>query len=257
MVQEAALPRGVRVGLAVSISVVLLSLAGLLALFASARQPALPVFGQVPDFDFVDQEGRPFSDEDLAGRVHLVGFIYTSCPDICPAITAQMRALQTELARLGLTDQVHLVSITVDPEYDTPERLAAYARMFGADTSSWHFLTGRPNHVRTVVEKGFLVGMDRIATDYPIHAGHHQGHDHGTHAHGPDEAAGAGTTHRSDDALGADHGHGTASAVDYRVEHGGRVVLVDREGRIRAYHHGNLLDTDEVMAQIRLLLAGR
>lgn len=237
MVQEAALPRGVRVGLAVSISLVVLSLAGLLALYAWVRQPALPVFGHVPDFDFVDQEGRPFTDEDLAGRVHLVGFIYTSCPDICPAITAQMRALQTELDRLGLTDQVHLVSITVDPEYDTPERLAAYARTFSADTSSWHFLTGRPNHVRTVVEKGFLVGMERVETDYPVHAGHHHGHHHGSDGSAPEEAA--------------------APAADYRVEHGGKVALIDREGRIRAYHPGNLLDTGEVLQEIRLLLAGR
>lgn len=223
MVQDAALPRGIRVGLALSVSVVLLSLAAILALRSSLRQPALPVFGQVPEFSMVAQDGRTFTQDDLAGRVHLIGFIYTSCPDICPAITAQMRVLQTELARSGLTDQVHLVSITVDPEYDTPERLAAYAQIYSADTASWHFLTGRPHHVRQVVEKGFLVGIEQVETDERIHA----------------------------------HHHGAGHEPDYRVDHGGRVALVDPEGRIRAYHSGNLMDTDEVMAQIRLLLAGR
>lgn len=230
MTSVAALPRGIRIGLALSVGVVVLSLAGLITLWVTLRQPALPVFGHVPDFSLVDQDGQPFTDEDLAGRIHLIGFIYTSCPDICPAITAQMRALQVELARTGLTDRVHLVSITVDPEYDTPEQLAAYARRFGADTASWRFLTGRPDHVRTVVEKGFLVGIQQLETDQVIHAGHHHG-----------------------DA----HAHGGAPATDYRVEHSGRVALVDPEGRIRAFHQGNFLDTDEVMAQIRLLLSGR
>ena len=309
MVQDAALPRGIRIGLAVSVSVVVLSLAGILVLWSSLPEPALPVFGQVPDFNLVDQDGRPFTDEDLAGRIHVIGFIYTSCPDICPAITAQMRALQTDLARDGLTDRVHLVSITVDPEYDTPERLAAYARMFSADTSSWHFLTGRPNHVRSVIEKGFLVGLQQIETDEVIHTAHHHGHaippgtepghgaahehagehdvreaepraenqhgmehatEHGAdHEHGMEHA----TEHGADHEHGMEHAHeaehrpesphtletaaGAQQPLDYRVEHGGRVVLVDREGRIRAFHQGNFLDTDEVMAQIRLMLAGR
>lgn len=313
VVQDASLPKSIRIGLALSISLVLLSASCLLVLRAAARQAALPVFGQVPDFNLVDQEGRPFTDEDLAGRVHVIGFIYTTCTDICPAITAQMRTLQTELARAGLTDQVHLVSLTVDPEHDTPERLAAYARMFGADTTSWHFLTGRPHHVRAVVEKGFLVGIERVEHDPIIHADHlgdasargaegtksaHDAHGtnlghanargtggaegandaHGTHhghasARGAEGTEGAGGARETDhsrasahgaegtegagDARGTDRSHGDIGVVDYRIEHGGRVVLVDREGRIRAYHQGDLLDTDVVLAQIRRLLNGR
>lgn len=231
MVAEGApLPRSIRIGLLLSVSLVVLSLAGVLAIRTAMRQLALPVFGEVPDFALVDQEGQPFIRADLDGLIHLVAFIYTSCPDICPATSARMAAFQAELARAGLTDKVHLLSITVDPEYDTPEQLAAYARRFGADTASWRFLTGRPDHVRTVVEKGFLVGIQQLETDQVIHAGHHHG-----------------------DA----HAHGGAPATDYRVEHSGRVALVDPEGRILAFHQGNFLDTDEVMAQIRLLLSGR
>lgn len=234
MVHGAAVPRGVRLGLMLSTSLMVLSLAGILALRSPWSRPALPVFGQVPAFQMVDQDGLPVTDADLTGRIHLVGFIYTSCTDICPAITAQMAGMQAELARAGLSDRVHLLSITVDPEYDTPERLAAYARVYGADTGTWRFLTGRPNHVRSVVEKGFLVGMDQVQTEERIHAGHSHG-----------------------DASSAGHGAHAAAEPDYRVEHGGRLALVDAEGRIRAYHDGNLLNPDDVMEQIRLLLAGR
>ncbi|WP_374712570.1 SCO family protein [Symbiobacterium terraclitae] len=236
MVHGAAIPRGVRLGLVLSTSLVVLSLAGLLALRWSMSRPALPVFGQVPAFQMVDQDGRPVTESDLRGRIHLVGFIYTSCPDICPAITAQMAGMQAELARAGLSERVHLLSITVDPEYDTPERLAAYAGVYGADTRTWRFLTGRPNHVRSVVEKGFLVGMEQVPTSDRVHAGHRHA-DAGAGGH-------------------SEHGEREA-APDYRVEHGGRLALVDAEGRIRAYHDGNLLNPDDVMAQIRLLLAGR
>jgi len=252
MVHGATIPRGVRLGLTLSISVVLLSLVGILALRSAWSRPSPPVFGQVPSFQMVDQEGRAVTEADMTGRVHLVGFIYTSCPDVCPAITAQMAGMQAQLARAGLSDRVHLLSITVDPEYDTPERLAAYAKVYGANTATWRFLTGRPNHVRSVVEQGFLVGMDRVPTSERVHAGHHHG-SAGEHATAGEHGTGAD--------LGAHGGHETDGAQkgepDYRVEHGGRLALVDAEGRIRAYHDGNLLNPDEVMAQIRLLLAGR
>lgn len=230
MVQGASVPRGVRIGLVLSITLVLLSLAGLLALRlgSAAGRAGLPVFGPIPQFELVDQEGRPFTNADLEDEILLVGFIYTSCPDICPATTAQMRSLQQTLAREGLADQVELLSITVDPEFDTPERLRAYAQVYEADTANWRFLTGRPNHVRAVVEKGFLVGMEQVPAEGSIHAAH-----------------------------GQHEGHGGTAEPDYRVEHGGRVALVDRKGQIRAYHDGTQLDQALILEQIRSLSTGR
>jgi len=83
---------------------------------------------EVPPFTLVDQEGRPFTQEDLKGKVSLLFFGYTHCPDVCPLTLA----IWTRVARdLGpQAEQVRFVFVTVDPERDTPERLREYLSMF-------------------------------------------------------------------------------------------------------------------------------
>jgi protein SCO1 len=94
---------------------------------------------RLPDFRLTDQQGRTVTAGDLHGRVAAVNFIYTRCPlpDICPRLSANFAALQR---RFG--DRVLLLSITVDPDYDTPAVLAEYARRWSADPGGWRFLTG-------------------------------------------------------------------------------------------------------------------
>jgi len=97
----------------------------------------------VADFSLRDQNGREVRLSDLRGKVLAVDFIYTRCPlpDVCPRLSANFASLQQRFReRLG-TDLV-LLSITVDPEYDTPPVLAAYARRWSADGRGWLFLTG-------------------------------------------------------------------------------------------------------------------
>jgi len=93
----------------------------------------------VPDFQLTSQSGRPVRLSDFQGKVVVVNFIYTRCPlpDVCPRLSANFAALQKRF-RSG----VALLSITVDPEYDTPPVLAEYAKRWGADAGVWRFLTG-------------------------------------------------------------------------------------------------------------------
>lgn len=100
----------------------------------------------VPDFVLTDQQGRTFRFSDLRGRVVAVDFIYTRCPlpDVCPRLSAGFAALQRRIPEAAL------VSVTIDPTYDTPEVLAGYARRYGANPERWRFLTGPNEEIQRV-----------------------------------------------------------------------------------------------------------
>src|SRR5262249_16661133 len=82
--------------------------------------PALPVLGTVPAFRLVDEHGRAFGPERLAGRVWLANFIFTRCPTVCPEMTDRLVRVQKQLG-----DEVDLVSVSGAPADDTPERIRA------------------------------------------------------------------------------------------------------------------------------------
>ena len=119
------------------------------------REPSIPIFAPVADFELTDQDGAPFGTASLRGKVWIVGFAFTECTTVCPMLTSQMANLERRLARHG--DDVHLVTITVDPENDTPARLRAYAERHHADLGRWSFLTGAPAQVRDTITRAFLV----------------------------------------------------------------------------------------------------
>lgn len=114
--------------------------------------PALPVIGPMAAFSLKDQDGRAVTDKDLLGKVQIVDFIFTNCPDTCPTLTAKMSGLQRQIPG----EAVGLVSFTVDPDRDTPEAMAAFAARFGADHSRWRFLTGDAAQLRGVVRSMML-----------------------------------------------------------------------------------------------------
>src|SRR5260370_12349444 len=102
------------------------------------RQRAVSSYGAVPSFQLVNQNGQPFGSAQLAGKIWIADFIYTTCPGPCPMISSRMSELQKPLEK---TD-VHLVSFSVDPEKDTPQVLRGYADKLQADPARWDFLTG-------------------------------------------------------------------------------------------------------------------
>ncbi len=103
-----------------------------------------------PDFALVDQAGAPLGLADLRGRALLLDFVYTSCPGPCPILTGRHVSVQQALPP-ELHDRVRFVSISLDPERDTPAALTAYAEARGADLSNWSFLTGEPEQVDAVL----------------------------------------------------------------------------------------------------------
>jgi protein SCO1/2 len=123
----------------------------------TAVPPPPPVLGAIPPFELTDQDGRAFGSRDLAGRVWIASFIFTRCPTVCPRITSRMVRIQDRSR--SLEPALHLVSFSVDPGHDTPERLSAYARAHGASPRMWTFLTGEAAAVRETVEKGLRVSM--------------------------------------------------------------------------------------------------
>ena len=103
----------------------------------------------VPDYPLVDQSGTPRPIGSLQGHRIALTFMYTRCPlpDFCPLMDKQFAELQQEIRRSPELADVRLVSVTLDPEFDTPAVLDAHARALGADADLWHFVTGDPDEV--------------------------------------------------------------------------------------------------------------
>lgn len=115
---------------------------------------------EVPEVRLVNQDGRPLSPASLRGRALLLTFIYTRCPfpDQCPLLSTNFAAVHRELERdAHLRPRTHLLSVTLDPAYDTPKVLrsygAAYTERYGAETfEHWDFATGDPAEVRRLAQ---------------------------------------------------------------------------------------------------------
>ena len=112
----------------------------------------------LPEFSLVERSGKKITRADLRGKISIVDFIYTSCSDTCPLQTADMAKLQEQWFK---EREIELVSISVDPEHDTPRVLARYARRFRADPERWLFLTGPQEHIDRLVEDGFRLPIAR------------------------------------------------------------------------------------------------
>jgi protein SCO1 len=112
----------------------------------------LPKIAPAPAFTLTSQDGAPVSLADFRGKVVAVTFIYTLCTDTCPVLTPMMSFVQDRLGR-DFGTKIAFVSITVDPERDTPQVLKEYARAFGADLGGWAFLTGASETIREVTRR--------------------------------------------------------------------------------------------------------
>ena len=166
--------RSYRLGLLIVIGTILVSLG--LVLANEARQPRRPPtrVGQnlgdegyaLGSFRLTERSGRVVTEADLAADVWIAAFIFTRCPASCPRITTVMKGLQPETLAAG----VKLVSISVDPEYDTPEVLRRYAQGYNADPTGWWFLTGDPKETYDLILNRFHLGVSR-ASDADQQAG--------------------------------------------------------------------------------------
>jgi protein SCO1/2 len=141
-------PSAPRPLLRAGLGLLLVLLAGAL-LFAilktqSTAPAPLPIYGSIADFTLTNQDGVAVSRSALLGHVWVADIIFTRCPGPCLKMTRQMKDLQQALPDAG---QARLVSLTTDPDFDTPPVLSAYAHRFGADTRRWMFLTGTKKQI--------------------------------------------------------------------------------------------------------------
>jgi len=125
----------------------------------SYRNDATPLddLGSLGEFSFTSSTGGTISDRDLNGKVCVFACFFTCCTESCPQISGSMARLQSELSDVA---DLRLVSLTVDPETDTPEKLAAYGKTFGAEPNRWLFLTGPREQVES-----FVIGRLRQAVE--------------------------------------------------------------------------------------------
>jgi protein SCO1/2 len=114
------------------------------------------VFQTIPEFNLTDENGKAFSAKSLQGKIYVTSFFFTRCGTICPKITSQLSRVQDTF--LG-DPEVQLLSISVDPKFDQPEKLATYAKRFDANKGQWHFLTGEKKMIYPLVLKGFHVPL--------------------------------------------------------------------------------------------------
>ncbi|RMF40350.1 MAG: SCO family protein [Anaerolineae bacterium] len=139
----------------------LLSLVAVSALAFKIFQPVqvVPRVRLAPSFHLITQDGESLTSEDLRGTVVLYDFLYTRCPAPCYDLNATMQEIQSRLDEVLPADvAIKFVTISFDPQHDTPEVLQAYAESLGADTSQWIFATAEnPDLLKTILGAGFEV----------------------------------------------------------------------------------------------------
>ncbi len=192
----------------------------------SGRQEGLDVYGQVPGFSMIERSGREFRQADLQGKVWVANFIYTHCPDTCPFQNAELLKVQADLA--GEKD-FRIVSISIDPELDTPEVLSRFADTLGAHPDRWLFLTGEKRAIYRLAQEGFrlsVVDPREEARDPVSLLRFIQPREAWAHHPGPIQL----------------------------FAHSSRFVLVDRRGRIRGYYHSDEAEDLERLRQDAFVL---
>lgn len=157
-----------------------LIIAGLIAVGAFAilvtlrlnkPEEPLPVLASVPPFTLMESAGKEIGSEDLSGEAYVVDLIFTHCASICPRMTAEMSRLEKQTRDLP---DLRFVSVSVDPERDTPAVLDAYAQRVGANRDRWYFLTGEKTEIWRLASDGFLLplleGKPELGDDEIIHS---------------------------------------------------------------------------------------
>ena len=117
----------------------------------------------IRDWKFIDQSNRPFGSQDLRGKVYVAEFFFTSCPTICPKVKRQMLRLEE---RFGDNPDFRLVSFSVDPKRDTPERMTEYAHKLGiTDLDRWRFINGDKFEIYDLDEDYLSVALENPAAE--------------------------------------------------------------------------------------------
>jgi len=136
--------------LLLSILIIAVGVAGIR--FLSPAPKPLPVYGKMQPFNLQNQHGKEISEKDLLGNVWTVNAFFTSCSGPCPLIMSSVANLQNDFKN---TESIRFVSMSVDPERDTPSKLASYGEKLGADSNRWLLLTGEKGKVNSILLESF------------------------------------------------------------------------------------------------------
>jgi protein SCO1/2 len=128
-------------------------LAGVSMILEEEKQ--LPVLGTLPEFSLTNATGDPIGLDDLDGKVWAADFIFTTCAGPCPVMSMHMSKLHQDFIE---DDRIRMVSVSVNPDYDTPEVLTEYAKRYEARTDLWYFLTGAYESIQSLIANGFKMG---------------------------------------------------------------------------------------------------
>jgi protein SCO1/2 len=116
-----------------------------------------PVIAAVPEFSVTNQNGEAFGSLQLAGKAYVASFIFTRCKTACPMIFQHLKTLQERVKVSGLP--LRIVSFTVDPEHDTPEKLKSHAATIPSNPDIWVFLTADKPMLTKIIEEGFMMAV--------------------------------------------------------------------------------------------------
>jgi protein SCO1/2 len=133
-----------------------------------APDSSLPILFDAPSFSLTDENGKPFDNSELAGKVWIADFIFTQCAGICPMMTENLARFQT----LTPGSSVEMVSFSVDPEHDTPQVLKHYGGEVKADESRWHFLTAAHRAQIWEISKGMKLAVGPDTGNQVMHSSH-------------------------------------------------------------------------------------
>jgi len=119
------------------------------------------LFYQVPKFSLIDQDSMDLGYSRFNEKIFIVDFFFTTCSTICPIITSELVKLQSALYEKGLGEEIQLLSITIDPETDSPHVLKSYALNKGCNLNSWTLATGEIDYIDELSKEGFFLAVDR------------------------------------------------------------------------------------------------
>ena len=118
------------------------------------KESLLYKIGAVPQFELTNHNGKKISNKDYEGKVYVLEFFFSTCPSICPIMNKNMITIEKEFAN---EPNFGIVSITINPENDTPEVLKEHAKSLGITSENWNFLTGDLDYIMNLSNKGFNI----------------------------------------------------------------------------------------------------
>lgn len=218
----------------------------------------------VEPFLLIDQNGDEFDSAVLDGKVVIVVFMFTRCPDVCPLVSANVKWLYSQLTEAEQAD-VEVLSITVDPWMDNSTELAAYMEQMSID---WFHLTGEVEDLEPVWGN-FDVGLKTVSSDEYGYTNNTSNSASDGGGSGDGEGSDDGTTSGSDETSGRENGlaetsnkgdSGDASGrhhpeIDYLVDHSTGTILVDKQGNQRVWWGDVEWVPDQVLDDVRKLIS--